>query len=68
MVDDGVTRREFMLDNPGVGLHVPPMIWGTQHSYSEDAALLVFASEAYDPDDYIRDYVAFRNVVRTGTR
>lgn len=68
MVDDGVTRREFILDNPAVGLHIPPMIWGTQHSYSEGAALLVLASEAYDPDDYIRDYAAFQSAVRTGTR
>lgn len=68
MVDDGTTRREFILDNPSVGLYLPPMIWGTQHSYSDNAALLVFASEAYDPDDYIRDYDAFRSAVRAEAR
>ena len=42
-----------------MGIYVPPMIWGTQWKYSADAALLVFASEHYDPDDYIREYSAF---------
>ena len=37
----------------------PPMIWGTQYRYSSDALLLVFASNHYDPDDYIRDYQDF---------
>src|SRR5438552_438666 len=55
LVDDGVNRREVTLNNPSVGLYMPPMIWGTQHSYSTDGALLVFASDYYDPGDYVRD-------------
>lgn len=35
------------------------MIWGTQYRYSPDAVLLVFASEEYDSDEYIRDYDEF---------
>jgi hypothetical protein len=35
------------------------MIWGRQWQYSADAALLVFASQLYDPADYIREYDAF---------
>jgi dTDP-4-dehydrorhamnose 3,5-epimerase-like enzyme len=62
-VDDGTTRREIILDSPSVGIYVPPMIWGTQSNYSVDASLLVFASEHYDPDDYIRDYDAFLKAV-----
>jgi hypothetical protein len=40
------------------------MIWGKQWQYSADAALLVLASELYDPDDYIRDYDAFLDAAR----
>ena len=40
------------------------MVWGRQWQYSGDAALLVFASEAYDPGDYIREYDAFLKAVR----
>jgi UDP-2-acetamido-3-amino-2,3-dideoxy-glucuronate N-acetyltransferase len=40
------------------------MIWGVQHNYSADAVLLVFASDYYDPADYIRDYNEFLRLVR----
>jgi UDP-2-acetamido-3-amino-2,3-dideoxy-glucuronate N-acetyltransferase len=39
------------------------MIWSRQWQYSADATLLVFASELYDPDDYIREYSAFLSAV-----
>jgi hypothetical protein len=38
------------------------MIWGTQYKYSKDAVLLVFASESYDTDEYIRDYASFKSL------
>jgi UDP-2-acetamido-3-amino-2,3-dideoxy-glucuronate N-acetyltransferase len=63
-VDDGTTRLEVVLDRPSMGIYVPPMIWGRQWQYSADAALLVFASERYDPDDYIREYGAFLSALR----
>jgi UDP-2-acetamido-3-amino-2,3-dideoxy-glucuronate N-acetyltransferase len=63
-VDDGTTRLEVVLDRPSTGIYVPPMIWGRQWQYSADAALLVFASERYDPDDYIREYGAFLSALR----
>ena len=59
MFDDGRSREELVLDQPNVGLYMPPMIWGTQYRYSEDAVLLVLASHHYDPADYIRDYDEF---------
>lgn len=63
VVDDGVRREEIVLDFPGVGVHVPPMVWAVQYKFSPDAALLVLASESYDPDDYIRDYEDYRRLV-----
>ena len=63
LVDDGHRREELVLDDPGVGLYIPPMVWGSQFGYSRDAVLMVHASEPYDPADYIRDYEAFRQLV-----
>lgn len=63
LVDDGAHRIEFVLDRPGVGLHIPAMRWGTQYHYSGDALLVVLASLPYDPDDYIRSYEAFLRLV-----
>jgi acetyltransferase-like isoleucine patch superfamily enzyme len=64
VVDDAERREEFRLDHPTLGLHLPPMVWGTQYKHTGDAVLLVFASEPYDPDDYIRDYQAFLDEAR----
>lgn len=59
IADDGITRQEFLLNSPSKGLYMPPLIWGTQYSYSADAVLLVLASHRYDPEDYVRDYSEF---------
>lgn len=59
VADDGVARQEFLLDGPDVGVYLPPMTWGIQYKYSEDAVLLVFASDYYDGSDYIRDFDEF---------
>lgn len=65
VADDGERREQFVLSRPNVGLYLPPMTWGIQYKYSEDAVLLVFASEFYDADDYIREYASFVEQVRT---
>jgi acetyltransferase-like isoleucine patch superfamily enzyme/dTDP-4-dehydrorhamnose 3,5-epimerase-like enzyme len=59
VVDQGRSSEEIVLDQPNIGLYVPPMIWAVQYQYSADALLLVFASDHYDADDYIRDYDEF---------
>lgn len=63
VADDGRRRIELMLDAPELGIHLPPMTWGVQYKYSEDAVLLVFASHHYDAADYIRDYDEFLQLV-----
>ena len=62
VVDDSKAREEFVLDSPDMGLYVPPMVWALQYRFSRDATLLVLASEAYDADDYIRDYDEFLKI------
>lgn len=64
LADDGARRQAFVLDSPTLGIHLPPMIWGTQYRYSPDAVLLVFASEPYDAEDYVRSYAEFLGLVR----
>lgn len=59
LADDGTNRQEFLLDAPNIALYLPPMVWGVQYNYSGDAKLMVFASDYYDADDYIRNYDEF---------
>ena len=65
IVSDGDSEAEIELNSPNVGLYIPPMIWGVQHKYTNDAVLLVFASHIYDPKDYIRDFNEFVKIVGT---
>ena len=66
VVDDGATREEYLLNDPALGLYVPPLVWCVQYNYSSDAVLLVLASERYDAGDYIRDYAEFLKLVKGG--
>jgi UDP-2-acetamido-3-amino-2,3-dideoxy-glucuronate N-acetyltransferase len=59
VADDGTNREEFQLSANDIGVYLPAMVWGIQYRYSRDASLVVFASDPYDPDDYIREYRAF---------
>jgi acetyltransferase-like isoleucine patch superfamily enzyme len=68
LLDNGDKRREVVLDRVDIGLHMPPMIWGTQYRYTSEAMLLVFASLPYDPDDYVRSYDEFMAMRRGEAR
>ena len=59
VLDDANHRDEVVLDSSTLGLHIPPMVWGIQYQYTPDALLLVFASDVYKAQDYIRDYDEF---------
>lgn len=64
VADDGQTRQEFLLNKPNQGVFLHAGTWGIQYKYSADAVLLVFASEHYKADDYIRnydDFLVFKN-------
>jgi dTDP-4-dehydrorhamnose 3,5-epimerase-like enzyme len=64
VADDGTNRQEFVLDSPTIGLYLPPMVWGIQYKYTEDAVMLVLASDKYDPASYVRDYAEFLELVK----
>ena len=49
----------FRLEDPYVGLYIPPCAWHTMQ-YSHTAVQLVLASEPYSEEDYIRSYDTFR--------
>jgi mannose-6-phosphate isomerase-like protein (cupin superfamily) len=49
------------LEDPHVGLYVPPHVWHTMQ-YSHSSVQLVLASHPYDEQDYIRSYEDFKRV------
>lgn len=51
----------YELNNSSEGLYIGTMIWREMYDFSEDAVLLVLASEVYDENDYIRNYDFYLN-------
>ncbi|MBT3237422.1 MAG: FdtA/QdtA family cupin domain-containing protein [Rhodospirillaceae bacterium] len=63
-VDDGSSKRRVTLDDPRIGLHVPPTLWTDTTYITADTVLMVLCDAPYDEAEYIRDYddfKAFRN-------
>lgn len=51
--NDGNIKKDFCLDEPSKCLILEPRDWHTMHDFSEDAILMVLASEYFNPNDYI---------------
>ena len=48
-------RSEYLLETGKFGVYVPPLNWVSLSNFSLDCCILVLASLAYDPSDYIYD-------------
>jgi dTDP-4-dehydrorhamnose 3,5-epimerase-like enzyme len=59
LLDDGIEKEILMLDKKNYGLYIGAHIWREIFDFSEDAVLLVLASDFYDEKDYIRNYEDF---------
>ncbi|WP_207511679.1 sugar 3,4-ketoisomerase [Longitalea luteola] len=53
-------KHVFVLDQPHVGLYLPPYTW-REIQFSHNAVLLCLASEWFEESDYIREYNIFKN-------
>jgi dTDP-4-dehydrorhamnose 3,5-epimerase-like enzyme len=63
--DRARNKKSFTLEEPHVGLYLPPLSW-REIQFSHNAVLLCLASEHYAEEDYIRNYQDFRYAIGTG--
>ena len=63
LMDNGTEKKVIPLEKPYEGLYIPNNIWREMFDFSPDAVLVVFASEVYNEEDYIRDYDEFLKFV-----
>jgi dTDP-4-dehydrorhamnose 3,5-epimerase-like enzyme len=56
VLDDGISRHTYRLEDPRRGLYVPPMVWHDIGVFSPGTVYTGFASTPFEKDDYIRDY------------
>lgn len=64
LLDNGKEKKIVSLEKPYEGLYVPNNMWREMYDFSQDAVLMVLASEVYKEDDYIRDYDTFLKMVK----
>ncbi len=63
-LDNGNEKKIISLEKPYEGLYVPGNMWREMYDFSQDAVLVVLASEVYKEEDYIRDYDVFLQMVK----
>lgn len=59
--DQGPSTRR--LENPSVGLFLPPLTWRELHGFSANAVALVLSSGSFDERDYIRSHDDFFQII-----
>jgi hypothetical protein len=59
LLDDGKNKRTVAINQPFLGLHIPPGIWASEQNFSSASICLVLTSHEYEEKDYIRDYETF---------
>lgn len=66
LLDNGQEQKIVPLEKPYEGLYVSNNMWREMYDFSEDAVLLVLASQLYDESDYIRNYDDFLKFINEG--
>lgn len=65
VVDDGVQSKTFVLNRSYYGLYIPKGLWREIKEFSTNALALEFGSIPYSEDDYIRDYIVFKEYAQS---
>lgn len=66
LLDNGKRKKVVSLERPYEGLYVSKNMWHEMYDFSEDAVLIVLASDFYNEEDYIRNYKEFRENMMEG--
>jgi hypothetical protein len=61
--DNGSHIQDYLLDNMGIGLLIPPRIWAKQE-YLDDSVLMVLCDRGYEDEDYIREYDVYKEFIK----
>lgn len=63
-LDDGYEKQTLRMDDPSVGIYIPPMVWTRIYDFDEGAACISLAGDPYDAADYIHSYDEFLSLTR----
>ena len=63
-LDDGEQKAVLHMDDPSLGVFIPPLVWCRLMNFTENAACISLASEEYRSEDYIHDYDEFKRLLK----
>tara|TARA_Y100000746_G_C15215569_1_gene331210 strand:- start:27 stop:443 length:417 start_codon:yes stop_codon:yes gene_type:complete len=59
MTEYASRKVEYVLDNPLIGLYLPPLTWVDLRFDEDNSIVVAFTCSAFDETDYIREYSEF---------
>ena len=59
-ITDGTEEIVVALDQPMIGVYIPPMLWKVMYDFSPNSLMLILSDSHYDEKDYIRDYEEYK--------
>ena len=62
-LDNGTETKIVPLEKPYEGLYVSNDMWREMYDFTEGTVLMVFASDFYKEEDYIRNYDDFKKYI-----
>lgn len=62
VLNDGEKEERFSLNRSYYGLFIPKMYWRRLENFSTNSLALIVSDNAYDANDYVRDFEEFKNL------
>lgn len=66
VVDDGKSKKKFILNRSYYGLYVPKGVWREMENFSTNSLAMILSSTCYNANDYIRDYDVYQKMKNDG--
>ena len=63
LIDDGNKKEVIALNKPNKGLLIKGLVWRELFDFSDDAVVVVLASDHYKNTEYIKTYAEFRDAL-----
>jgi hypothetical protein len=64
VLSDGKEEKRYSLNRSYNALYVPKLMWRHMENFSTNSLALIVADQAYDANEYIRDFDAFRKLTQ----
>ena len=61
-LDDGEKTALLHMDDPSLGVYIPPLVWCRLTNFTKSAACISLVSDEYRAEDYIHDYEEFLRI------